>query len=158
MSDNYTKLDDTISSHEGKAFITVGDDMVELFELSKLSAQLDMIVQTKRMLGHRMTQHKVTGAEGTGSLTMYFMSSTYLNRAIEYLKTGSRKTVTIQCYVEDPASSIGRQEVRLSNVIIKTIPAMMIDDGSEDPITVDSDITFDDIEVMGSFIAPTNYR
>lgn len=60
MSDNnYTRLDDTISSHEGKAFATIDGQNRELFELSKLNAQIDLNVISKRMLGHRMTQHKV---------------------------------------------------------------------------------------------------
>jgi len=158
MSDNYTRLGDTISSQEGKAFASIDEKNRELFELSSLKAQIDLIIQAKRMLGHRMTQHKVAGAEGTGSLTMYFMNSQHLNRTVEYLKTGKLKGITIQCYNEDAASTVGRQEVVLLNVILKTIPVAVIDDGSDDPITVDSDFTFDDINVMSSFVLPENYR
>jgi len=157
MSD-YTRLADTISSHEGKAYITVNGANRELFEVSVLKAQLDMTVQSKRMLGHRMTQHKVTGAEGTGSLTMYFMNSQVLNQTIEYLKNGTYNGIKIQCYNEDEQSTIGRQEVALTNVILATIPVASLDDGSDDPITVDSDFTYDDIEVLSSFDLPENYR
>jgi hypothetical protein len=158
MSDNYTRLDDTISSHEGKAFANIVGSNRELFELAKLNAQIDVSVTSRRMLGHRMTQHKVTGGEGTGSLSMYFMNSQQLNRFVEYIRTGVIKGFPIQCYNEDPASSVGRQEVVLSNCILKTIPVAVIDDSSDDPITVDSDFTFDDIQVLSSFVLPTNYR
>lgn len=158
MSDNYTRIDDTLSSHEGKAFATIDGSNRELFELAKLNAQIDVTVMAKRMLGHRMTQHKVVGGEGTGSLTMYFMNSQMLNRFVEYIKTGVIKGFPIQCYNEDPASSVGRQEVVLSNCILKTIPVAVLDDSSDDPITVDSDFTFDDVQPLSSFALPTNYR
>lgn len=158
MSDNFTRLADTISSHEGKAFITIDGSNRELFEVSSLKAQMDMIVAAKRMLGNRMTQHKVTGAEGTGSMTMYFMNSQVLKQAIAYLKSGSYKPLTLQVYNEDAQSTIGKQEVVMTGVILATIPVAALDDGSDDPITFDTDFTYDGIESLESFGLPENYR
>ncbi|SHH55047.1 Phage tail tube protein [Caloranaerobacter azorensis DSM 13643] len=158
MADNYTRLSDTLSAKEGKAYITINGQNRELFEISKLSAQIDLIVQSRRMLGHRMTQHKVVGAEGTGSMTMYFMNSEMLNQAIQYLKTGNYKGLKLQIKNEDPQSTVGKQEVVLSNVILNSIPAAILDDQSDDPITFDTDFTFDDIENLESFQLPENYR
>jgi hypothetical protein len=158
MAENYTKLADTISSHEGKAYITIDGQNRELFEVSSLSAQIDLIVQERRLLGHRMTQHKVVGASGTGSLTMYFMNSEMLNQAIQYLRTGNYRGLKVQVKNEDPQSTIGKQEVVLSNVILATIPVTTLDDQSDDPITFDTDFTFDDIEILESFKIPENYR
>lgn len=158
MADNFTRLNDTISSHEGKAYITVNGQNRELFEVSSLSAQIDLIVQEKRLLGHRMTQHKVTGATGTGSMTMYFMNSTLLNQAIEYVKNGAYSGITIQVINDDKQSTIGRQEVVLRNVILASIPVSILDDDSDDPITFDTDFTFDDIVNLESFALPENYR
>ena len=158
MAENYTRFADTISSHEGKAYITIDGQNRELFEISALTAQIDLSVQERRMLGHRMTQHKVVGATGTGSMTMYFMNSEMLNQAIQYLRTGNYKGLKVQVKNEDPQSTIGKQEVVLSNVILATIPVTTLDDQSDDPITFDTDFTFDDIEVLESFKLPENYR
>ncbi len=158
MADNYVRLSDTISSKEGKAYITINGQNRELFEISALTAQIDLIVQERRMLGHRMTQHKVVGATGTGSMTMYFMNSEMLNQAIQYLRTGNYRGLKVQVRNEDPQSTIGKQEVVLSNVILATIPVATLDDQSDDPITFDTDFTFDDIEVLESFKLPENYR
>jgi len=158
VAENYTRLADTISSHEGKAYITINGQNRELFEVSALSAQIDLTVQERRMLGHRMTQHKVVGAAGTGSMTMYFMNSEMLNQAIQYLRTGNYKGLKIQVKNEDPQSTIGKQEVVLMNVILATIPVVTLDDQSDDPITFDTDFTFDDIEILESFKLPENYR
>jgi hypothetical protein len=160
MSDNnnYVRLADTISSKEGKAFIIINGESRVLFEISSLKAQIDLTVQARRMLGHRMTQHKVVGAEGTGSMTMYFMNSDMLKLAVEYLNGGNFGDITIHAINEDPQSSIGRQEVRLHNVLLKTIPVTNLDDQSDDPITIDSDFTFDNIEKLSDFNTPANYE
>ena len=158
MAENYTRLSDTISAREGKAYITIDGKNRELFEISALTAQIELNVQERRMLGHRMTQHKVVGATGTGSMTMYFMNSQMLNQAIQYLRTGNYKGLKVQVKNEDPQSTVGKQEVVLLNVILSSVPAAILDDQSDDPITFDTDFTFDDIENLESFQLPVNYR
>ena len=158
MAENYTRLSDTISAREGKAYITIDGKNRELFEISALTAQIELNVQERRMLGHRMTQHKVVGATGTGSMTMYFMNSQMLNQAIQYLRTGNYKGLKVQVKNEDPQSTVGKQEVVLLNVILSSVPAAILDDQSDDPITFDTDFTFDDIENLESFQLPENYR
>jgi len=158
MPENYTNISDTISSHEGKAYITIDGQNRELFEISALTAQIDLTVQERRMLGHRMTQHKVVGATGTGSLTMYFMNSEMLNQAIKYLRTGNYKGLKLQVKNEDPQSTVGKQEVVLSNVILSSVPVAILDDSSDDPITFDTDFTFDEIVNLQGFKLPVNYR
>ena len=158
MADNYVRLADTISSKEGKAFITINGQNRELFEISSLKAQLDLKIQARQMLGHRMTQHKVVGAEGTGSMTMYFMNSDMLRLAIAYIKEGKYGGIKLQVKNEDAQSTIGTQEVVLLNVLLATIPVTTLDDQSEDPITIDTDFTFDDIEGLSYFELPANYR
>ncbi|MFA9462914.1 MAG: phage tail tube protein [Velocimicrobium sp.] len=158
MADKFIQLADTISSHEGKAYITRDGVNRELFEVSSLSSQIDLVVASKRMLGNRMTQHKVVGAEGTGSLTMYFMNSDALNQTIHYLSTGRYNGINLQVWNEDSQSTVGKQEVLLTNVILNSIPAAILDDGSDDPITFDTDFTFDGIENLESFALPEIYR
>ena len=154
---NYTKLSDTISAQEGTATITIDGKNKELFEISSLRAQLETIVQERRMLGHRMTQHKVTGVTGSGSATLYFMNSTQLQMAANYIKLGTRSKVDVTVRNEDPQSTIGAQDVTLTNVIFNTIPVAALEE-SDDPITFDTDFTFDDIIINHSFDLPDNYR
>ncbi len=158
MADKYTRLADTISSKEGKAYITINGSNRELFEISSLKAQLELNVQSRNMLGHRMTQHKVVGAEGTGSMTMYFMNSDMLRLAIAYINKGTYGGLTLQVRNEDSQSTVGAQEVLLQNVLLKTIPVTTLDDQSDDPITIDTDFTFDSIKGLEYFKSPENYR
>ncbi len=158
MSGKYLKLSDTLSSKEGKAFITIDGQNRELFEISSITAQLDLAIQSRPTLGHRMTQHKVVGAEGTGSMTMYFMNSDMLKMAIGYIKSGSLPDIKLQIKNEDSQSTVGQQEVILLGVLLKSIPVTTLDDSSDDPITIDTDFTFDDIEGLSYFDLPSNYR
>ena len=158
MSDNYTRIDDTINSREGKAYITVDGENRELFETSKVEANIDLTVISTRMFGNRMTQHKVVGAEGTGSASLYFMNSQQLKNTIDYINGGKCKNMKLQVRNEDPKSSIGAQEVVLENVIFKKIPVFVLDDGSDDPVAIDSDFTFDGIIGLEYFKLPENYR
>ena len=158
MANNYVRLSDTISSKEGKAYITIDGQNRELFEISSLTAQLELNVQSRQMLGHRMVQHKVIGAEGTGSMTMYFMNSDMLRLAIQYIKEGKYGGLKLQIKNEDAQSTIGKQEVVLLGVLLSTIPVATLDDQSDDPITIDTDFTFDDIEGLSFFDLPANYR
>ena len=158
MADKHVRLNDTISSKEGKAFITIDGQNRELFEISAISAQLELVVQSKAMLGHRMTQHKVVGAEGTGSMTMYFMNSDMLKMAIAYIKDGKLPDLKLQIKNEDAQSTIGKQDVILLGVLLNTIPVANLDDSSDDPVTVETDFTFDNIEGLSFFDLPSNYR
>lgn len=158
MAGNYTRLADTISSKEGKAYITINGSNRELFEIVSIKAQLDLNVQSRRMMGHRMTQHKVIGAEGTGSMTMYFMNSDMLKLALDYIKSGKYGGLKLQVKNQDDQSTVGSQEVVLLNVLLKTIPVAILDSESDDPITIDADFTFDDIEGLNYFSLPENYR
>lgn len=157
MADNHTRLADTISSEEGRAFITIDGQNREMFEVQNINAAINLSVITRRMLGNRMTQHKVIGAEGTGSATLYFMNSTQLKNTIEYIKTGRWKPIKLQIVNEDPQSTVGKQEVVMENVIFANIPVTTLGEG-DDPITIESAFTFDGVENLESFQLPSNYR
>lgn len=156
--ESVSKLSDTISSREGKAYITISGSNREAFDLSKLTAELELSVTDKQLLGHRMKQHKVTGCEGTGSATFYFMNSEQLNAAIAYVNSGSFTGFTLLVMNDDAGSTVGRQEVALYNVIPKKFPLAYLDDSSDDPLTYDTDITFDRMALLGSFNTPGVYQ
>ncbi len=157
MADNYTRLADTVAADEGTVFATIDGSNRELFEAQSIRAQIDLIVQERRIRGHKMTQHKVVGANGTGSMTMYFMNSQHLNNFIEFMRTGRWKPLKLQARNEDPQSTVGKQEVVMSNVILATIPVAALEE-SDDPITFDTDFTFDGVENLSSFQLPANFR
>lgn len=158
MAENYTMLSDTLAGSEGSGFITRNGRNRKFYEISKVDAHVELKVAERKLLGHRMSQHKVVGASGSGSGTFYFMNSDALKEFLDYKKTGKFAGSTMQFTNEDPQSTVGRQTVTLFHVILSTIPVAYLEDDSEDPITFDSDFTFDDCDCLEAFQPPENLR
>jgi hypothetical protein len=115
-------------------------------------------VLAKKLLGHRMKQHKVVGAEGKGSMTIYNVSPAALEIYTQYVNNGATPPISIQTTNEDTASTIGRRVVVMRNVILAKVPVAYLDDSSEDLSTMDTDFTFDDVDNLESYALPENLR
>lgn len=155
---NQTKISDLVTGNEGSAFITVDGQNRYFFELSKIESSIEFTVIAKKLMGHRMKQHKVVAAEGKGSMTMYNVSPAALAIYQQYIKTGKTPQISIQTTNEDQASTIGRRTVVMRNVILAKVPVVKLDDSSEDLDTTDTDFTFDDVDDLESYVLPENLR
>lgn len=158
MAGNYTKINDLVTGSEGSAYITTDGQNRYFFELSKIEANIEFTVIAKKLLGHRMKQHKVVGAEGKGTVTMYNVSPAALAIYQQYIKEGKTPQISIQTTNEDTGSTIGRRTVVMRNCILAKVPIVYLEDGSEDLNTTDSDFTFDDVDELESYVLPENMR
>ncbi len=154
----YTKIADLVTGSEGSAFITTDGQNRYFFELSKIEADIEFTVIAKKLLGHRMKQHKVVGAEGKGSMTIYNVSPAALAVYQQYIKDGGVPQISIQVTNEDPASTIGKRTVVMRNCILSKVPVAYLEDGSEDLNTTDTDFTFDDLDDLERYVLPENMR
>lgn len=155
---NYTKIADLVTGSEGSAYITMDGQNRYFFELSKIEADIEFTVIAKKLLGHRMKQHKVVGAEGKGSMTIYNVSPAALAAYQTWIKDGRVPTISIQTTNEDAAASIGRRTVVMRNVIMAKVPVASLDDESEELSSTEIDFTFDDVDDLESYIMPENMR
>lgn len=158
MAGNYTKISDLVTGSEGSAFITVDGQNRYFFELSKIEANIEFTVLAKKLLGHRMKQHKVVGAEGKGTMTMYNVSPASLAIYQRYIKEGKVPQISIQTTNEDTGSTVGKRTVVMRSCVLAKVPVVYLEDGSEDLNTVDSDFTFDDVDELESYVFPENMR
>jgi hypothetical protein len=108
-----------------------------------------------KALGRRGTQHKATGWNGTGSMTIYYVTTRFRQLMLDYIKTGKDVYFDIQIVNEDPTSSIGRQTVVLKNVNLDNVIMAKVDTESEF-LEEETNFTFDDVDILESFAAPTN--
>lgn len=155
---NYTKIKDLVTGSEGSAYITVDGENRYFFELSKIEANIEFTVVAKKLMGRRMKQHKVTAAEGKGTVTIYNVSPAALEIYNQYIKRGKTPSISIQTTNEDPGSTIGRRTVVMREVILAKVPVVYLDDSSEELNTTDSDFTFDDLDDLESYTLPENMR
>lgn len=149
----YLQAGDTISGREGTAFVTIDGQNFEMFELKNINAVVEMAKTEVNTLGKRSTQQKVTGASGTGSMTIHKVTSRYAKIALDYLKTGRTPNITIKITNDDPQSTIGRQTTLLKNVLFDSIIIASLDVDAE-VLEEDADFTFDDAELLETFKQP----
>lgn len=149
------KARDTISGQEGTAFIEIDGRNEEMFYLKNINAIVEKQKVQIRTLGKRGDQNKTTGWAGTGSATIYGITSTFVKLALDYIKNGRDVYVNIMVTNEDPTSSVGRQSVLLVDVNFDSYPITLLDVDA-DAIEQDLDFTFDDLDLLEAFKAPTN--
>lgn len=150
---SFLKAGDTISGREGSAFITIDGENIEMFELKNIEAKVELTKTEVDVLGKRMTQQKVSGAKGTGSMNIHKVTSRYAQIGIEYLKSGKVPTITIKITNDDPNSSIGRQSTLIKDVVLDSIIIAKLDVGTE-VLDEDVDFTFTDADLLEVFSTP----
>lgn len=150
----FLKAGDIISGQEGKVTATI-DGVVEVMAYVKnLEATFEKQKSEIKTLGHRGTQHKTTGWTGTGSMSMYYITSKFRELARKYAKEGIDTYLDVTVVNDDPTSTVGNQTVTLYGVNLdNTILAKLDVDNTE--LDEDIDFTFDDFEILDSFGTPT---
>jgi hypothetical protein len=141
---------DTISGREGRAYATIDNQVEEMFYIKSLEAKVEKEKTEVKTLGRRGTQHKAIGWSGTGSMTVYYVTSFFRQMMVDYIRYGRDTYFTVVVVNEDPASTIGKQTVTLSNVNLNSIIMAKLDTESE-ILDEEIEFTFEDvnIEVFG---------
>lgn len=144
---------DTINGQEARCYATINSRVEEMFYAKKLEAKAEKQKAEIKTLGKRGTQHKAAGWKGTGSMTIYYVTSQFREIMLKYIKQGVDTYFDITVINEDPTSSIGRQTVVLKGVNLDSVPMAMFDTES-DALEEEIAFTFDDIEILDSFGKP----
>lgn len=149
----YLRAQDTLSGGEGKATIKVNDSIQEMFYIKALEATMEKQKTEVKTMGKRATQHKGIGWSGSGTLTIFYITSLFRKQALEYAKTGRDTYFTITVVNEDPASSVGKQTIVLYNCNIDSVVLAKLDLDAE---VLDEEIpfTFDDFDILDQFGQP----
>lgn len=150
----FLKAGDVISGREGTAYMTIDGRNVPMFFLKTIEATVELVKTEVPVLGKRTNQQKVTGANGTGSMTIHKVTSEFANIAVNYMKSGTIPDITVKVTNDDPNSTIGRQTVLLKDVIFDSIVIAKLDVESE-TLDEDMDFTFSDTDILESFAEPT---
>lgn len=152
----FLKAGDVISGTEGKAFITVNGRNLEAFYIKSVEATVEKNKSEIKTIGRRATQHKATGWTGTGSMTIYYVTSEFRKMMRDYIKTGKDTYFDMQITNEDESSSIGKQVVTLIDCNLDSVIMAKLDVDA-DGLDEDVDFTFEDVEMQDSetFVEPT---
>lgn len=156
---SYLKAGDTISGQEAAASMLVkapdGSTSVEnAFWAKNLEATVKVEKTDVYTLGKRGVQSKPNGWSGSGSMTIYYITSLFRKMALQYIKTGVPAYFDLTVTNNDPGSSVGTQTVILKNCTLDSVIVAKFDVESE-VLDESVEFTFDDVDILDEFVAPT---
>lgn len=157
MAGGFLRAGDTINGQEGTAQAIINGQVENLFMIKSLEATIEKNKEEVKTLGRRGTQSKAAGWSGSGSMTVYYVTSLFRRLMLDYIKNGRDIYFDIIITNEDPTSTIGRQTVALHGCNIDSVLAAKLDTDAT-ALEEDLDFTFDDVDLLEEFVRPTNFR
>lgn len=141
---------DTISGREGRAYTIINDQNEEMFYVKTLEASIEKQKAEIKTLGHRGMQHKATGWSGTGTMTIYYVTSKFRQMMLDYVNHGVDAYFDIMITNEDPSSATGKQTVFLNKVNLNKVIVGKLDTESE-ALEEEIEFTFEGLSIPDSF-------
>ncbi|MFB4260514.1 phage tail tube protein [Shouchella clausii] len=121
------RAQNTISGKEGRLFLN-GEEMAHV---KNFEANLEKNKSEVNIMGRRVTGHKTTGATGTGTMTLYKVTSRFQRLMMDYVKKGEDPYFTLQSVLDDKASGRGVERVTLYDVNFDSAKIAGLDVDSE---------------------------
>ena len=149
----FLNVRDTLNGKEGRAYATIDGRNIAMFYLKKVEASIKKNKTPKNVLGGRATQNKATGWAGSGTLTMYYMTSEFRALMLEYVNTGKDIYFDLTFVNDDPASDVGIQTVVLKRCNLDEVPIALLDvdnNALEESLT----LTFEGVDMPDKFKEP----
>ena len=98
-----------------------------------------------------MTGHKTTGASGSGSMTLYYLTPLFRSMVKTWKETGQDVYFDMVVENDDQESSAGKQSVLLIGCNLDSVVLAKLDGDSDDALDEDVDFTFEDFDVLTPF-------
>lgn len=141
---------DPISGKLGECYANIDGSMEEMIYTKKIEAKIEKQKKEINVLGYPGSKNKSTGWKGTGTATLYYMSSIFREKMLEYMNTGKDFYMDMFIVNDDPSSNAGRQKIWLKNVNFDGITLAMLDvDNTE--LNEEVSFTFDGADMIEKF-------
>ena len=147
------KASDIPAGSEATAYLEVDGVVEEFFYAKSIEATADINKADVKVMGKRGTQKKPTGWEGSGSMTIYFITTLFRKMALQYAKTGVLPAFKLVITNEDKGTTIGKQTTVLYDCMIDSVNLAKMD-VEADALDEDMDFTFSDFDILDEFGAP----
>ncbi len=146
----YLRAKDTVNGALGTCFAIIDGRRHELMQVKNVQAKVKKTRTEIPILGMTGKQHKSGGWEGTGTMTVYYVSSLFREVMLKYMKEGADTYFELMLTNEDPTGGTGKQTVLLKDV---NIEEMVIGKLDVDAAAMDEEMrfTFGDVELMEKF-------
>ena len=142
---------DTISGKEGRAYAKINGNNEDLFMAKNIESTVEKAKSEIKAIGKRMTGHKTTGGNGTGSMTLYYLTPLFRQLVKRWKETGVDIYFDMVIENEDPSSAAGKQSILLIGCNLDSTILAKLDGDSDDPLDEDVDFTFEDFDILTPF-------
>ena len=147
----FFRENDAISGKQARAYATINGRVEELFYARSLEATIEKNKVDVPVLGKTNTPQRSAGWSGSGTLTIYYVTSLFRRLMLDYVKTGRDFYFDLQVVNEDPQSAAGKQTVILRNCNLDSISAAQFDATSDDMLEEELPFTFSDYDLLEQF-------
>ncbi|MBN2980113.1 phage tail tube protein [Cohnella algarum] len=142
---------DAISGKHAKAYATIDGQVEELFYARSLEATIEKNKVDVPILGKTNTPQRSAGWSGSGTLTVYYVTSKFRQLMRQYIQTGQDFWFDLMVTNEQPGSSTGKQTVFLKNCNLDSVIAARFDATSDDMLEEEMPFTFSDYDIKDQF-------
>ena len=147
------RASDIPAGAEAVAYIEIDGRVEEFFYAKSIEATAELNKSEVKVMGKRGVQNKATGWTGSGSMTIYYVTTMFRNMLLKYAKEGVLPSFKLVVTNEDKGTSIGKQTVVLYDCTIDSVNLTKFDVDS-DALDEDMDFTFSDFDILDSFGNP----
>ena len=146
----FLSKDDAISGREGVIVANINGQVKELAEVKNITASVELTKSDFKAVGTSAVQKKITGWNGTGSMTVYYVTSEWNKIILDYTKYKKVTNFDIIITNEDKSTSIGKQTIKLSRFILDGGDIAKIDTDA-DYLDGSYNFTFEDWDIVDKF-------
>ncbi|MGM9543593.1 MAG: phage tail tube protein [Romboutsia timonensis] len=147
------RASDIPAGSEATAYIEIDGKVEEFFYAKSIEANAELNKSEVKVMGKRGVQNKATGWTGSGSMTIYYITTIFRNMLLKYAKEGILPAFKLVITNEDKGTTIGKQTVVLYDCVIDSVNLAKFDVES-DALDEDMDFTFSDFDILDSFGNP----
>lgn len=142
---------DALSGKQAKAFVTINGQVEELFYAKSLEAKITKKKTDVPVLGKTNVGKRSAGWDGTGTLTIYYVTSLFRKLMLDYVRNGTDFYFDLQVVNEDPQSGAGKETKILKHCNLDEVIAAKFDAASDDLLDEEMPFTFSDYELLNEF-------
>lgn len=142
---------DAISGKQAKAFATINGRVEELFYAKSIEAKITKKKTDVPVLGKTNVGKRPAGWDGSGTLTVYYVTSYFRKLMLDYIKTGKDFYFDLQIINEDPQSGAGKQTAVLKGCNLDEVIAAKFDASGDGMLEEGMPFTFSDYDLLNQF-------
>ena len=147
---------DSVDKGAGRVYIIQNGVFEEEPGVTKVTTKRSVKTRTRKPIGSRITQTKVSGIENSGTMTVDLYATRRFNAMLdEYEATGKMPEFDLQIVNEDETTTVGRRVVRYYDCMLNAdVSLSELEASSDDAITADIGFTYREKKILEDFTNP----